>query len=203
MNSSLTNKDYKIYDIEHVRQYQTAIAEAALQTSGVVSSVLDGVGWQGGKHEHDPEACPNSTWLYGYYNFFSSRVKDIVVYDLFAHVKNALRDYIGMEERAWTQCWINTHLEGGLLHKHHHQYPIHWYLSIYPQNTQTVFYKGDEELYRIDNEPGKLYIGPGDRLHEVVQTGEFDGMPRVTLAGNILRPSDTTYRDNTLSFIPI
>ena len=139
MNSSLTNKDYKIYDIEHVRQYQTAIAEAALQTSGVVSSVLDGVGWQGGKHEHDPEACPNSTWLYGYYNFFSSRVKDIVVYDLFAHVKNALRDYIGMEERAWTQCWINTHLEGGLLHKHHHQYPIHWYLSIYPQNTQTVF----------------------------------------------------------------
>ncbi|AGG54072.1 hypothetical protein CYXG_00008 [Synechococcus phage S-SSM4] len=72
-----------------------------------------------------------------------------------------------------------------------------------PTKTKTVFYKGDEELYSIDNEPGKLYIGPGDRLHEVVQTGEFDGMPRVTLAGNILRPSDTTYRDNTLSFIPI
>ena len=54
MNSSLTNKDYKLYDIGHVRQYQTAIAEAALQTSGVASTVLNGIEWEGGKHEHDP-----------------------------------------------------------------------------------------------------------------------------------------------------
>ncbi|AIX25880.1 hypothetical protein Syn7803US114_18 [Synechococcus phage ACG-2014d] len=204
MSSSLTDstKNYKLYDISFVRENLSAIADAALQTSGVVSSVLNGVEWQGGHHKHDPNQCPNSTWLYGYYNFFSARVKDVVIYDLFSEVKTCIRDFIGMEERAWTQCWVNSHLEGGLLHKHHHDYPIHWYLSIYPQNTETVFYKGDNEIYRVKNEPGKLYIGPGDRLHEVVKSGEFDNMPRITLAGNVLRPSDK-HRDTTLSFIPI
>lgn len=205
MSSSSTDKlsDYKVYDIDFVRQYHIHLCDACAETSARASGVLDGVAYaREGIHQHNPD-YPNSTWLYGYYNFFACNPRDNVVYDLFAHVKQSIRDYIGMEERAWTQCWVNTHPKDGLLHKHFHQYPIHWYLSIYPQNTETVFYDGDDELYRIKNEIGKLYIGPGDRMHEVVPTGEFDHMPRVTIAGNVMRSSDTKYQCKTFTFIPI
>ena len=214
MSSSLTDKsndgeytDYKTYEIDLVRQYHTHICDICAETSARASGVLDGVAYvKDGKHEHQQD-FPNSTWLYGYYNFFSCNTRDNVVYDLFAKVKECIRDYIGMDERAWTQCWVNTHPKDGLLQKHFHQYPIHWYLSIYPQTTATVFYEGDmddgPEIYRINNEVGKLYIGPGDRTHEVVPTGEFDRMPRITIAGNVLRSSDTQYQCKTFSFVPI
>ena len=159
------------------------------------------------RHVHDDE-FPNVSWLYGYYNFFGCNARNSDVYDLYCQMRSAIRDYIGQNCRAWMQCWVNTHRNDDLMAKHHHTYPIHGYLSLYPQNTSTVFYDGyqGEELYRITNECGKMYIGIGSRPHEVVATGDPPNpkAPRITLGFNILRNNDIeNYQCDTFSFIPV
>ena len=200
--------DYKMYDIELCRTKQIELCNALCEISGRVSEKLDNVHIPSQKdpklrHEHNADR-PNVSWCYGYYNIFGCAAGNIIMYDLYCQMRAAIRDYIGDNSRAWMQCWVNTHSVDDLMAYHNHSYPIHGDVSIYPQNTSTVFYKGKEETHRVQNEVGKLYIGPGKTPHEVVENGpqhEPDA-PRITIAFNIIRESDNG-SDLSMSFIPI
>ena len=204
--------DFKLYDIELCRDKMESLCDAAVGTSMRVSKQFHGLPVPAQKnknmrHVHDDE-FPNVSWLYGYYNFFGCNARNSDVYDLYCQMRSAIRDYIGQNCRAWMQCWVNTHRNDDLMAKHHHTYPIHGYLSLYPQNTATVFYDGYKggELYRITNECGKMYIGIGSRPHEVVATGDPPNpmAPRITLGFNVLRNNDIEdFQCDTFSFIPV
>ena len=58
---------------------------------------------------------------------------------------------------------------------HNHEWDYHGYISVRPHNTVTVF-----EDREIKNEIGNVYIGPGNRYHEVKVIEEYD-TPRITI----------------------
>lgn len=142
----------------------------------------------------------HATKFYYLYNFFTIASCNSTVYELYLQLLNCFRDY-GVESSAWMQCWMNIHKQDQVLTSHSHDYPIHGYVSLSSHNTSTVFTDSHNgtELYRIDNKPMQVYIGPGHRHHHVVVNQSYDD-ERITL-GFDLQLSDTITEN--FSFIPI
>jgi hypothetical protein len=65
-----------------------------------------------------------------------------------------------------------------------------------------MFYDGDEVAYCIKNEPGILYIGPGNIYHEVQALGPIQDY-RVTIGFNFITNHDSYDKIDGASFIPI
>ena len=118
------------------------------------------------------------TWSYHKYNVFGLTSPTQVFYDLYNELRGFVYDYTDAEF-LWMQSWVNYHMPDQVLKWHNHQWPIHGYISIRPHKTKTVF-----ENYEIKNEIGNVYIGPGNRHHEVQVLEPFD-TPRITLGFDI------------------
>ena len=107
-----------------------------------------------------------------------------------------VRGYLRNHKQLWMQSWMNFHKANEVLDWHNHYSPYHGYVSIEPHNTTTVF-----EGYKIKNQIGRIYIGPGDRHHKVRVDEEFD-TPRITLGFDVTdRPNPKP--SGNWSFMPL
>ena len=144
-----------------------------------------------------------STWNYRYYNIFNLTVDSVLFYGLYKQIMKAIRFKVGDDRPLWFQSWLNLHVPGSIkeLSWHNHVGSIyHGYISIDPKNSTTRF-----DNYAVKNEPGLMYIGPGDRFHEVIIHEPFD-TPRVTLAFDIWGSWEVPRHDTldvSLAAIPV
>ena len=145
-----------------------------------------------------PNTNNDSTWDYKMYNIFSLSAGSTLFYqiykDLIFVVKDYLKDQQDISNSIWVQSWLNYHKQDEVLDWHDHYFSYHGYISIDPKDTTTEF-----KEYSIQNNPGNIYIGPGNRSHRVVVNKPYTDT-RITLGFDLL-----TYPLSTgnLSFIPI
>jgi len=155
----------------------------------------------------------NITWEYDKYNVFSLSSGSPIFYKLYEEVVWVIQEFLTKNskelEQGWIECWINNHSEDEVLDTHNHLWPIHGYICIEPQHTKTIFMNDDgSEWYGIENEVGNIYIGPGHRLHKVINIREYKDK-RITLGFDFFQlPHDcigrSSYLENgCISFIPI
>ena len=172
--------DYKVYKSELIVKY-----------SGQMITDLYAV------HEFFKKSFPekDSTWSYNLYNIFCATSPSPLWYDLLVELKKYIREFIGHENPLWMQSWLNFHKPEEVLDWHNHEWPYHVYISIDPKNTETVF-----DNYKIKNELGNIYIGPGNRMHKVEVIEPFT-TPRITLGFDIHEEPDFPYQQ--FSLMPI
>lgn len=133
----------------------------------------------------------NVTWYSNHYNIFTVLGSSKFAWQLWRDVESCIREHIALhdvhtQEGVWFRSWLNRHTTTQRLQSHRHDWPLHGYISLEPQNSRTVFTHEENgaELYSIHNTPGTVYIGPGDRWHHVEYDSEFTGR-RVTLGFDI------------------
>lgn len=172
--------DYKVYKSELICKY-----------GGQMITDLYAV------HEFFKKSFPekDSTWSYNLYNIFCATSPSPLWYDLLIELKKYIREFIGHEKPLWMQSWLNFHRPEEVLDWHNHEWPYHGYISIDPKNTETVF-----DNYKIKNELGNIYIGPGNRMHKVEVIEPFT-TPRITLGFDIHEEPDFPYQQ--FSLMPI
>ena len=148
-------------------------------------------------HDFFCQTFPNSdsTWAYKIYNVFNATSPSPLWYDLLQELKTYIREFVGHDDKLWMQCWLNYHMPDQVLDWHGHDWPYHGYISVDPKKTDTVF-----ETYRIKNELGNIYIGPGHRMHKVEVIHPFD-TPRITLGFDITDEPDFPF--DHFSLMPI
>jgi hypothetical protein len=147
----------------------------------------------------------DSTWSYDRYNIFSLAGPSSVFYNIFKELQSVITHQIGTDKELWIQSWINymSYEEIDRLDWHAHGFDYHGYISIDPKNTRTEF-----ENYVIENSPGQIYMGPGNRKHRVVADQSYDGT-RITMGFDVVvTDNNKTVRYtqipwNNLSFIPL
>ena len=123
----------------------------------------------------------NSTRFYRYYNFFSLTVGSVLYAELFEKLKKQIRKLYPFKKNLWFESWINYQKQDEVLDWHDHPDCLfHGYLCIDPKKTETVF-----KTFKIDNEPGLLYIGPGNFKHKVNVLKPYNGY-RITIAFNVI-----------------
>lgn len=138
----------------------------------------------------------DSTWSYERYNVFALASPLPLWYDLYNEISVIVRGYLRNHKQLWMQSWMNFHKVNTVLDWHNHYSPYHGYVSIEPHKTTTVF-----EGYKIKNQIGRIYIGPGDRHHKVRVDEEFD-TPRITLGFDVTdRPNPKP--SGNWSFMPL
>lgn len=137
----------------------------------------------------------SSTWLYRTYNIFSLVGQSEHFFDLYKDLTEIIKLNLPNEKYIWFQSWLNFHKQDEVLKWHTHKWYYHGYISMDPKNTHTVF-----RDYRIVNELGNIYIGPGLREHMVEVLEPYAGQ-RITLGFDV----DTQLRNpnDLLSLIPI
>lgn len=148
----------------------------------------------------------NITWQFMNYNVYGLCSCNEWFYDMYVAQVNVIKQYFKLTNttvprQLWLQSWINSHTPKQVLKSHNHDWPWHGYISIDPKNTYTVFTDkpNGTELYRIKNEPGNIYIGPGHRFHHIEVVEPFEG-ERITF-GFDLECTDRIM-DN-IGFVPI
>lgn len=150
--------------------------------------------------EHAPQAIrarlpednlpDNVTWQNLNYNIFTVLGSSRFAWLLWQDLEECVRDHFAMHEVqrdcVWLRSWLNHHNHSQRLRSHCHDWPIHGYVSIEPQNSRTVFTSEEqgEPIYTVHNTPGTVYIGPGHRWHSVEYDSEFPGT-RITLGFDI------------------
>lgn len=148
----------------------------------------------------------NITWQFMNYNVYGVCSCNQWFYDIYKSQIEAIKLYFELTktevpDQLWLQSWINSHTPGQVLKSHNHDWPWHGYISIEPKKSDTVFTDkpGGQELYRVNNKVGQIYIGPGYRFHHVELLEPFDG-ERITF-GFDLECRDRIF-DN-IGFLPI
>lgn len=122
----------------------------------------------------------DSTWTYDRYNIFAFTAPSTAFYNIYTELRNVVRGQLGDDRPLWFQAWLNFHTYDQLIHRHHHDFEYHGYISLDPKKTKTVF-----DDYEIINKPGQLYFGPGyERHHHVEAIEPFEGV-RTTLGFDI------------------
>ena len=157
------------------------------------------------KFEHLFGGRECATEFYYLYNFFSIASCNQETYNLYTQVVDCVRDYAELnglpDEQVWLQSWINFHRQDDVLKSHSHDFPLHGYITLSNQKTDTVFTDGENgsELWRIENKPLQVYLGPG-RIHHHVEVREDFDDERITLGFDVQMKDMIS--DN-FSFIPI
>ena len=149
-------------------------------------------------HNKFKHVWPNrdSSWGYEMYNVFCLASPMPLWFEMYKELCSVVRDYVNNKDPLWIQSWLNFHKYGQELEWHGHTAPYHGYVSINPANTTTVF-RG----YKIENEIGNIYIGPGWRQHKVKANEEFDGT-RVTLGFDVINKPEKI-PNNRWGLIPL
>ena len=126
-----------------------------------------------------------TTWNYQNYNFWTYAIN---TNPIFIKVWEDLVEVISNHAPkgatyALVQSWLNydtyESIEGNLT-MHTHDFPMHGFVAIEPQKTKTVF-----EKWEIENAPGNIYFGLGNLLHEVRNSGKYEG-PRITVGYDVI-----------------
>jgi hypothetical protein len=148
----------------------------------------------------------NITWQFGSYNLYGLCSCNEWFYEIYRSQVHAVREYFKLTNtevpnQLWLQSWINSHTQRQVLKTHNHDWPWHGYISIDPKKSFTVFTDkpNGKELYRIENEVGQLYLGPGHRFHHVEVAEPFEG-ERITFG------FDLEFRDrifDNIGFMPV
>ena len=181
--------DYQLYELVGLNQ----------------KSLIDHIKVSRDKFNHLYGGFEHATKYYYLYNFFTITSCNQDVYLLYLKLLKCIKQYFDFKSinasQVWMQTWMNIHTENNVLTSHSHAYPIHGYLSLSNHDTDTVFTDGHDgnELYRINNKPFQLYIGPGYRHHHVVVNQNFSD-ERITLGFDI--EINDTITEN-FSFIPL
>lgn len=182
-------KDYNLYQLSGLNQRK--LIEIAKLSSD--------------KFNHLYGGFDHSTKYYYLYNFFTIASCNNDTYMLYLETLKAIKKHFYTQnidsKNTWLQMWMNIHTQTNVLTSHSHNFPIHGYISLTNHNTDTVFTDGHcgNEIYRIQNKPLQMYIGPGYRHHHVEINEDFDG-ERITLGFDL--QLENTMTDN-FSFIPI
>ena len=171
---------FGLFQSSYIRENQSSIINSTAEAIDRINRYLE------------VQNQSNVTWYYNRYNVFSVMAGNIHFYKIYKDIISALSTFvkemdITYDEQLWMQCWLNHHDCDEVLAKHDHSSPIHGYVSIEPQLTNTEFYDNCipyNTLYSIDNTVGQIYIGPGKREHAVINTGEYD-QKRITLGFDI------------------
>lgn len=204
----------QLYKSDYVIDNKEEIYNESLLIAKKVSKCFDGVTAdpRKGVFHYDQESI-DCTWLYPVYNIFGAAAPSKHFYNINKFVNDSIRQYLSEyseysdDVQIWCQSWINCHSQKQLLKKHTHHFSHHGYLSIDPKHTRTMFFEPNgEEAFFIENEPGLLYIGPGNIDHEVqLMTPIQDGDYRITLAFNVATSYDSFDFENLnhVSFIPV
>tara|TARA_B110000503_G_C7098344_1_gene392658 strand:- start:527 stop:1060 length:534 start_codon:yes stop_codon:yes gene_type:complete len=137
----------------------------------------------------------SSTWGYSSYNIFAITTPSPLFYSLFKELNLVIREYVGHDKPLWMQAWLNYHMPDEVLKEHAHDWKYNGYISIDPKNTKTVF-----AGYKIINEVGNIYIGPGHSLHKVEVVEDYD-TPRLTIGFDVHDEEGMPY--DQFSMIPI
>lgn len=120
----------------------------------------------------------DTTWSYSEYNIFSLTAGSVYFYNLFKELRYIIRTELP-DQMLWMQAWLNVHTQDEVLDWHNHEWDYHGYISIDPKVTTTDF--GE---YLIENKPGQIYFGPGNRLHKVNVVQPFTGQ-RITIGYDV------------------
>ena len=136
----------------------------------------------------------DSTWSYHKYNVFTIMGPNPFFYDLQREISTIVREKVGPNEKIWFTAWLNFHKHFEVLDWHNHSADFHGYVCIDPKKTKTLFrdweredFTGDE--WEIENEIGKLYLGPAGVKHKVEVIEPYEG-DRITIGMDFcIRPS--------------
>jgi hypothetical protein len=193
-----TEFQYTLTQIPYIENHIDQIKE-------ITRSGIDRFKRNRGMQNHSAHAG-NLTWMFNQYNLFALYSNNQHFYEIYKNLISAIREYFNVTgtdvpSQLWLQSWVNGHTKNQILKSHNHEWPIHGYISIDPKHTETVFTDAPNgnELYRITNKVGQIYVGPGSRFHHVELLEPFEG-ERITFG------YDVEYRDRILdnmSFIPI
>lgn len=186
---------YNLYEIEHIVDNQEEIVKDCDTAVQKINEFL----------EIDTNN-KDTTWYYARYNVFSIMPGNINFFKIFKELQLCVKHYfdyykISYDEQLWVQSWLNHHTKDTVLGRHNHFSPVHGYLSINPQDTETVFYHNDfdtTEMFYVANRPGLLYLGPGKREHSVRNKTDYEGT-RYTIGFDI----DDTDRSIHLGMITL
>jgi len=154
------------------------------------------------------------TAFYKYYNCVSLLVGSLLYYKMFKDVFKIVRKYSKTKEPLWIQCWLNYHHQEDVVKEkdlniiyNWHCHPdalFHGYVSIFPQDTKTVF-----KNYTIENKIGNVYIGPSKNKHQVISKSPYN-KERITIAFDVVnnKKIKNMYKqygeiDINSSFIPV
>ena len=163
---------YNLYEIEYIAENQEDIVKDCFTAVKKINEFVEA-----------ETINKDTTWYYTRYNVFSIMPGNIHFFKIFKELQKCVKHYfnynkISFEEQLWIQSWLNHHTHDTVLSRHNHWSPVHGYLSINPQDTETVFYHNDfdtSEMFAVQNRPGLVYLGPGKREHSVRNLKEYEG----------------------------
>ena len=181
---SFDREDYKLYDIDVVTKNQPLFVE---QCNVLHKPIQQSVGDE------------DTTRAYKRYNIFQISASSLAFYKLYCEVIKNVRDYVGDDRPLWMSGWMNFHQPMQVLNWHNHLNSIcHGYVSIDPKDTTTDF-----KDYAIENQVGRLYLGPSARLHKVVVNKPFAGH-RITIGFDVNDDADCLLvQSGDYNFLPI
>jgi hypothetical protein len=194
---------YVIFDVPYIRNNQDNIVEHCHYSAKRIKDCIAAL-----KQKKLSEITGQDiTWYYSIYNIFSIASGSEHFWNIYKDLVQCSNQYfeimkLDMPRQLWAESWLNIHDSKEVLKKHDHTFDYHGYVSIDPQYTETVFldYKDDKKvLYRLENKPGRIYIGPGRRPHFVANTKMYLNK-RITLGFDLLVNRTETYN---LGFIPV
>lgn len=139
----------------------------------------------------DLEACNNgkdissTTWVYDKYNFWPYAMNvDPYFINLWQDLVEVITAHSPKDAKyALVQSWLNYDTYDSIesnLGRHNHLCALHGYIAIEPQLTKTVF-----DDWEVVNEVGNIYVGLGNLLHGVKNTGKYSE-PRITIAYDVI-----------------
>jgi hypothetical protein len=192
--------NYIVFDSDYIRNNQENIIEhcaISVDRIKLSASSMKSV-------KYEQITGQDMTWWYGMYNIFNISVGSEHFATMYGIITKCANMYFNLLKKdtprqLWMQSWINYHNSSEVLKTHDHRFPVHGYISIDPQDTETVFVKDGKELYIVDNKPGRIYIGLGKMPHYVRNRNAYLGK-RITLGFDFVMDP---HKLANLGFVPI
>lgn len=180
----LDRDDYQLWDIDVVKNNQSLFVDQCYTLHKLIQQAV---------------GDEDTTRSYKRYNVFQISGSSVAFYKLYKNVIANIREYVGDDRPLWMSGWMNFHEPTQVLNWHNHLNSIcHGYISIDPKDTVTKF-----QEYEIENQVGRMYLGPSARLHKVVVNKPFSGH-RITLGFDVSDDCDhLLIADGDYNFIPI
>jgi len=194
---------FVIFDVPYIRLNKKSIVEHSQYASHRIKECICSLK----NKKYNELTGQDVTWWYSIYNIFNITTGSEHYWRIYKDLTYCIDKYFKITQREkprqiWMESWLNNHNADEVLKKHDHTWDLHGYVSIDPQDTETVFldWKNDsKELYRLKNKPGRIYIGPGSRPHYVNNIGTYTEK-RITLGFDLIVKETEVFN---LGFTPI
>lgn len=167
--------NYKLHQSEYIVKNQQEFIDQCLAVKNILKNT-------------------DTTQAYYTYNIFSLTAGSIYFYNLYKELRNIIRNELP-EGPLWMQAWVNLHTVDNVLDWHDHQWAYHGYISIDPKHSITEF-----RDYSINNIPGQIYFGPGNRPHRVKVMTPYLG-ERITIGYDVT--NDPIMHTGCLGLVPL